>query len=172
MLKIKHRKLFIFLFLVFLLIIDLFILSKLDPLPRQARGYGFGYPVKFRIEEIEQYQFGWRRVVYNFEIFFLFWSKPPFGKTYQSLKDFLSLDYSPLSYNIAHFFAFLTFAIILLWLFRLNVFWVLIIGLFFNIFHEYIAEGIYMDPSFNDLWVDTLGLLMGLFIFVLFIKKK
>jgi VanZ family protein len=171
MLSIKQKRLLAILFLIILLAIDFFIVGRLDPVCRQAQGYGFGYPASFRLEEISQKKFGFSRIVYNFQNFFIFWLGPGFGKTYHNLKEFLLLDYSVLIFNILHFFAFLIFAFILLYFFRFNVFLVLIISLFFNLFHEYIAEGICMDPSFNDLWVNLIGSLVGSLIGVILVKK-
>ncbi|MFN3301743.1 MAG: hypothetical protein ACK413_01800 [Patescibacteria group bacterium] len=163
----------IFLFLIFLLLIDFFIIGKIDEISRKKIGYPYFYPLTKGEEQLLYQRYGWPRIVYNFSHFFQFWLSPPPAKNFRNLKEFLYLDVPPSNvfFNILHFFAFLIFAIILLLFFRLNVFLVLFIGLFFNIFHEYIAEGIYIDPSFNDLWTNLLGTLVGSLIGIILIKK-
>lgn len=162
------------LFLIILLLIDFFLIGRIDPISRAGQGYGFGYYLKEKEQKMIYHQYGWERIKYNFRNFFQFWREPPLGKKYSNLKEFLLLDVPPskLLFNILHFFAFLIFTLLLFYFFHLPVWLVFLIGMFFNIFHEYVAEGIYLDPSFNDLWTNTLGLLVGLLLGLIFIKKK
>jgi len=170
--KILRTPKFIFLFLIILLLIDFFIIGKLDEVSRRHEGYGYYYPLKEKEQHLLYQRYGWPRILYNFSHFFQFWLSPPPGKRFHNLWEFLNLDVPPSSFlfNICHFFAFFLFSLFLLYFFRLPILVVFLIGIFFNIFHEYIAEGIYMDPSFNDLWVNLLGNLFGLLIWLL-IKK-
>jgi len=172
--EILQSKKVIFLFLVCLLLIDFFVIGKIDKVSRAGQGYGFNYPLSAREQHLLYQRYGWPRIVYNFSHFFQFWLSPPPAKKFHNLWDFLHLDVPPSSvlFNILHFFAFLIFALVLLYFFRLPLWFVFLSGLFFNIFHEYISEGIYVDPSFNDLWTDTIGLLAGLLLVVIFVKKK
>jgi len=40
------------------------------------------------------------------------------------------------------------------------------LGTGMNVFHEYVAEGQYCDPSFIDLWLGQVGLLAGIALFI------
>lgn len=169
MLKKFNRNKLLAVFLFVLLCIDFFGIGNLPAACRAQEGLRFNHPVNFSLAQLDHYRFGAARISYNFAHFFIFWTQIPIGKTLNSVKDFLSLDGiagqpSPLPWNIAHFFAFLIFVLVLFRLFHLKWYWVLILAVIFNIFHEYIAEGLCQDPSFNDLWVDTLGTLVGLLI--------
>lgn len=163
----------IFLFLACLLLIDFFVIGRIDKISREQIGYGYHYPIGANEQNLLYQRYGWPRIDYNFSHFFQFWQNPPPGRTFHNLIEFLQLDIPPSTvlFNILHFFAFAIFAILLLCSFRLPIWLVFLIGIFFNIFHEYISEGIYLDPSFNDLWVDTMGLLIGLLIWVSFFGK-
>jgi len=177
MLKNFNRDKSLAVFLFVLLCIDFFGIGNLSAICRAHEGYQFNYPTNFTLAQLNHYRFGALRISYNFAHFFTFWTQIPFGKTLNSVKDFLLLDAvagqpSPLPWNIAHFFAFLIFVLVLLRFFRLKWYWVLIIVIFFNIFHEYISEGLCGDPSFNDLWVDTLGALVGLLIWQIVLAIK
>lgn len=164
----------LFLFLIFLLLIDFFIIGKVDPVSHNQIGYGYQYPLGQNEQHLIHQRYGWPRIVYNFSNFFQFWQSPPPGRSFSNLIEFLHLDVPPSSvlFNILHFFAFAFFAIFLLVFFRLPIWAVFLIGMFFNIFHEYVAEGIYVDPSFPDLWIDTIGLLVGILTYLIFFKKK
>ncbi len=164
----RNRKLLIFLFLITLLLIDFFIIGRLDPVCRKGQGYGFGYYLGKEEQRMIHYQYGFERIKYNFRNFFQFWAGPTFGRRYYSLKEFLTLDGNSLIWNVSHFLCFFIFSLILLLFFKLNPLSVFLIGLLVNIFHEYIAEGIYVDPSFNDLWLDLLGTLSGILIGIIF----
>ncbi|MCX6740808.1 MAG: hypothetical protein NTY61_00190 [Candidatus Parcubacteria bacterium] len=166
--KINRDKLLV-VFLFVLLCIDFFGIGNLPVVCRAHQGFQFNHSTNFTLAQLDHYRFGAARISYNFAHFFIFWTQIPIGKTLDSVKDFLSLDGvagqpSPLPWNIAHFFAFLIFVLVLLRFFRLKWYWVLIIAIFFNIFHEYISEGLCEDPSFNDLWVDTLGTLVAMLV--------
>lgn len=168
----KSKKV-IFLFLISLLLIDFFVIGKIDPASNQKTGYGYYYPLGVNEQSLSYQHYGGTRIAYNFSHFFQFWQNPPPGRTFHNLIEFLHLDVPPSSvfFNILHFFAFAIFAILLLYFLRLPIWLVFLIGVFFNIFHEYISEGIYMDPSFNDLWTDSLGLLVGMLIYIIFSHK-
>lgn len=162
-----QKRYVLFIFILSLLLVDFFIVGRLDSVCRFKQGYGFSYITGEPLEILNQMRFGYKRINYNFSHFSLFWLKPPFGKSYSNLIEFLKLDGNPLLFNIGHFFAFLIFSLILLYIFRLNIFSVFLITFIFNIFHEYISEGICVDPSFNDLWIDLIASLFGILIFVI-----
>lgn len=163
----------IFLLFVCLLLIDFFVVGKLDKMSARKIGYSYHYPLGVGEQNLLYQRYGWQRVVYNFKHFFQFWQSPPPGKRFHNLREFLQLDVPPSTvfFNILHFFAFAIFAFLLLYFLRLPIWLVFLIGVFFNIFHEYIAEGIYLDPSFNDLWTDTIGLLVGMLIYIIFFPR-
>jgi hypothetical protein len=154
----------IFLLLICLLLIDFFIIGRIDSKSNLHIGYGYNYPLGANEQSLLYQHYGWPRLIYNFSHFFQFWQSPPPDKTFHNLLGFLSLDIPPstIIFNVLHFFAFAIFVFLLLYFLHLPIGLVFLIGMFFNIFHEYIAEGIYVDPSFNDLWTDTIGLLVGL----------
>jgi len=60
-----------------------------------------------------------------------------------------------------HFIGSLALSALGLWLSR-SLPWVFVCGTVVNVFHEYVAEGQYVDPSFIDLWLDQLGLLLAM----------
>ncbi|MCX7779005.1 MAG: VanZ family protein [Patescibacteria group bacterium] len=149
-------------------------IGRVDKVCRFGQGYGFGYYLKPADQKMLYQRYGWERIKYNLRNFFQFWFQPPLGKKFSNLKEFLVLDVPPsnLIFNILHFFAFLIFTLLLVYLLRLSIGLAFLIGLFFNFFHEYVAEGICLDPSFNDLWTNTLGLLVGMLLSAIVTKKK
>lgn len=163
----------IFLLLICLLLIDFFVIGKIDSRSNQQIGYGYNYPLGGQEQNLLYQRYGWPRLVYNFSNFFQFWQAPPPGRTAHNIIEFFQLDVPPSTvlFNIFHFFAFAIFAILLLYFFHLPLWLVFAIGIFFNVFHEYIAEGIYVDPSFNDLWTDSLGLLVGILVYIIFLRR-
>lgn len=163
--QLLNNKYFLIGFLLVLVLIDFLLIPNLNPVCRSGQGYGFGYSRGESIDQLNRLRVGIKRVGYNFSHFFIFWQQPAFSKTYHNLSDFLQLDTSPLFLNILHFFAFLIFVLILFYFFHLNFISAIFIIVFFNISHEYIAEGRCMDPSFNDLWIDVLGSLVGVLIY-------
>ncbi|MDD2646612.1 MAG: hypothetical protein PHV78_02065 [Patescibacteria group bacterium] len=160
------KKLVLFLFICLLL--DFFLVPQINIICRDRQGFGFSYQTGESQQRLSLIKYGSARIIYNFRHFFVFWSKAPFGKTYHNLNEFLHLDNSALSFNILHFFAFLIFALVLFYFFQLKIWQVFLIGLGFNVFHEFIAEGICIDPSFNDLWVNMIGLLVGIMAWEIF----
>lgn len=167
----KSKK-FLCFFLFVCLLIDFFIIPNLGIICRQHQGYGFSYSTGERAERLAEIQYSGQRVAYNFKHFLLFWTQPPLSSGYNSLMEFLRLDHSALFFNIIHFFAFFIFALLLLFFWQLPTYLTVVIGLFFSIFHEYVAEGICMDPSYNDLWVNLLGTLIAVLIWEIFILFK
>jgi hypothetical protein len=162
---IKKRKiLFIFLFLL-VLWGDFFIISRYDPVCWNKQGYGFGKIGK-QTENTPEVKFGWERVGYNFKNFSVFWQKS-LTNSYHNLKEFLVLDGNSIWNNLFHFSFFIGFTLILLFYFDFSLLNTFLIGNFLSIFHEYVAEGICVNPSFVDLWIDLLGIFFGILIFVL-----
>lgn len=162
-----RSKIFLLFFLLMLLLVDFFVVPNIDPVCRTQQGYGFAYPLSQKNEQINQMRYGWPRIKYNFSHFFVFWTQPPFSKSFSNLTEFLTLDGNPIILNIGHFFAFFIFTLILAYFFRLPIRYIFLICLFFNIFHEYVSEGVCVDPSFNDLWVDFIGVLIGIVFYLI-----
>lgn len=160
----KRKKLFIFLFF-FILLGDFFIVSRYDPVCWNKQGYGFGQ-IEKQTKNIPEVKFGWSRVGYNFENFNVWWQKS-FTSKYHNLKEFLTLDGNSIWNNLFHFLFFIGFTLILLFYFNFSLLNTFLISNFLSIFHEYVAEGICVNPSFIDLWLDLLGILFGILIFAL-----
>jgi len=145
---------------------DLFIAPMTDARARQGDGYAHsahgldpdtpGY-VSLR---------GGRRVLFNFRNFFHWWLARP-RQAGPGLRRLLAGDGNSAAHNfIGHFCVSLALALLGLALFPRPL-PVAVCGTFLNIFHEYIAEGRYVDPSFVDLWLDQFGLALAVIAFIL-----
>ncbi|MFA6145726.1 MAG: hypothetical protein WC697_00130 [Patescibacteria group bacterium] len=162
--KMRFKILF-FVLLILLFLVDFFVVGNYDSVCRQHKGYSYSYfsdggAIK------SMTQFGVERIKYNFENFFIFWISPPIAQTFTNLKEFITCDGNTAAENIFHFVGFFAITLIILYFFRLNIWYALLIGFVFNIFHEYVAEGICCDPSFLDLWLDSGGIALGILFFL------
>ena len=104
-------------------------------------------------------------MAFNFRHFCHWWlACPPHVKAKPA--KLLSSDGNRLSTNLAgHFGGSLVLSLAALFLVPRPVL-ILLLGSGMNIFHEYVAEGQYVDPSFVDLWLDQLGLFLAVAFFV------
>jgi len=130
---------------------------------RAAAGEGYGHHVPGLDAEDPDYGElrGWRRVWFNFRHFHLFWvQRPP--NSQGGLTGLLASDGNSFANNFCwHFLGSLVLSALGLWLSR-SLPWVFVCGTVVNVFHEYVAEGQYVDPSFIDLWLDQVGLLLAM----------
>lgn len=160
----KNKSLIIPLLLFIIVLGDYFFLARLDPISRRQVGYPFSYPSTVINQWQDTPYYGLKRIGYNFGHFGLFWLKMSEGAVNNNFYQFFTQDGNPLWMNKAHLICFFLFTLILLWWFRIKWWLAFLIGFFINVFHEYVAEGIYVDPSFIDLWIDLVGIILGLFI--------
>lgn len=168
---IKKKNIILLVILLLILLGDFFIVSRTDAAARSKIGYGFDYPDTLVGQWQNTPQYGLQRLAYNFGHFSLFWTKTPNNIQIKSFYQLMTVDGNPLWMNLSHLILFFIFAILLMRLFKLSWWQVLLIGIIVNIFHEYVAEGIYVDPSFIDLWLDSLGTIVGIIFAVIFFKK-
>lgn len=155
---------FVFLVAMFA-VFDFSTIARVDPITKERRGYGHRelakqWPGAFETENA----YGWSRVGFNFRNIFKWWVVPP--KTAKpGIAPQLAGDGNSLAYNLAgHFGGSVLLVLVALWLFR-SVPLIMIVGTAVNIFHEYIAEGYYGDPSFIDLWLDQAGILFAVAVY-------
>ena len=113
----------------------------------------------------EPMQWGLNRIAYNFRHFISFWEKPSPDRELYSLKDLFESDSNSVFQNLTHFFLFLIFSVAGTCL-GFGALVIFLAGTVFNIIHEYIVEGCYVDPSFIDLWLGQLGIHFGLLIYL------
>ncbi len=105
---------------------------------------------------------GVERVEENLSHFPVFWVKPP--RPISSPGSFFTCDGNSAATNLlGHGGPFGLYGL-LLPLVGISTGITFITGLFINVYHEYIAEGLYCDPSFCDLWISTVSLVVGLLI--------
>ena len=168
----KTRVLFSIILVIFILILDfsVHILPKL--VIGKFKGYAFGYAETFQSLELEgKLRFSLWRIKHNFKNFFQYWFCLPHNVKIINFKDFITLDGNPWYENIfGHLILFSLFGF-LYSLIGAGLFNVFLTGMIINIIHEYIVEGMYCDPSFVDLWLDTLGLLIGITLYIIFKKR-
>ncbi|NOY83132.1 MAG: hypothetical protein GXP31_19220 [Kiritimatiellaeota bacterium] len=136
-----------------------------DPTARRSGGYGSN---RTREGVSPPVRFGPRRVLHNFRNFAVFW-RPPAGRRRKSgLTGFLTADGNSLTTNLfGHFGLAVLLCLIFLGL-GANWTWVAAGATLVNIWHEYVSEGMYCDPSYVDLWLDQAGIGFALAGFALF----
>ena len=131
-----------------------------DPVAAQRRGYShhFAFPANaLYVDEL----WGWKRVAFNFRHFNVWWTRCPRSERIRTVADFLRCDGNSAAVNLGGHFGgsfLLTLAGLAIWPVPRVI---LLCGMLVNVFHEYVAEGRYVDPSFVDLWLDTLGLVLA-----------
>lgn len=167
----KNKNIILLIILSLILLGDFFIVNLTDIVARSKIGYSFDYPDTLVGQWQNTPQYGLQRIAYNFTHFSLFWTKTPNNIQIKSFYQLMTVDGNSLWMNLSHLILFFIFALLLTRLFKLSWWQVLIIGIVVNIFHEYIAEGIYADPSFIDLWSDTAGTILGILIGYKFLQK-
>lgn len=131
--------------------------------PHAARGLGYRHQVEGLDTSHPDYAVhrGWPRVRFNLVHFFTFWTVWPDVRG-QGLSGLLGSDGNSASSNLLGHFggsAALSIAGLCIAPSRTAV---ASCGTAVNVFHEFVAEGQYVDPSFIDLWLDQLGLFTAL----------
>jgi len=167
----KNKAIILLIILSLILLGDFFIVNLTDIVARSKIGYSFDYPDTLAGQWQNTPQYGLQRIAYNFNHFALFWTKTPNNIQIKSFYQLMTVDGNSFWMNLSHLILFFIFALLLMRLFKLSWWQVLIIGIVVNIFHEYIAEGIYADPSFIDLWLDSLGTILGILVGMIFLKQ-
>jgi len=140
-----------------------FVLSPLTD-PHAAAGRGYGHHVEALDPSDPHYGElrGWKRVRLNFRHFHIFWTHYPPNRQ-GGFRGFIASDGNSFANNFCgHFLGSIVLSALGLWLSH-SLLWVFVCGTAVNIFHEYVAEGQYVDPSFIDLWLDQLGQPVGFF---------
>ena len=168
---VKKKNIILLAILLLILFGDFFIVSRTDAVARSKTGYSFNHPDTLTGQWQDTPQYGLKRIEYNLNHFSLFWTKIPPNIQVKNFYQLMTLDGNPLWMNLSHLVLFFIFSALLMLLFGLSWWKVLILGMFVNIFHEYISEGIYVDPSFIDLWLDNLGIILGIIFALIFFKK-
>jgi len=105
--------------------------------------------------------FGMGRIFCNFSHFTLFWKMPPPDRAYPSLFDLWLSDNSLIIVNLLHIFFFWSAGMFIPLIFRVSASEAFAWLMVWNVLHEYIGEGWLWDPSFSDLWCDTLFSSLG-----------
>ena len=114
---------------------------------------------------------GYRRVKFNFRHFFHWWVAWPSGADADPVR-LLSSDGNSVFHNLVGHFGGSLAASLLGMLIVPRALLIIALGTLMNVFHEYVAEGRYVDPSFVDLWLDQLGLFLAIAVFVLVVRWK
>ncbi len=106
-------------------------------------------------------EFGVGRIVCNFQHFSLFWKMPPPDRTYSNILDLWLSDGSYVFVNLFHIVFFLSAGVFIPFIFRVSASETFTWLMVWNVLHEYVGEGWMWDPSFSDLWSDTLFSFLG-----------
>ena len=142
-------------------VVDFVHITRSNPMTTEGHGYNHHEFAKLWAGAAETANIcSWNRVGFNFRHFIKWWVVPPrmngFGVT-----QMLTSDGNCLETNLAgHLGGSTLLVLIALWLSG-SVPMVVVAGTAINIFHEYVAEGRYCDPSFVDLWLDQAGILLA-----------
>ena len=166
----SRRILFIGLFLLFT-VFDYVHIAGIDSITKENRGYGHQQIAKQweGAAETENAR-GWDRVGFNFRHFFKWWVILPQTKG-SGIKRVLTSDGNGLLNNLGgHFLGGTLLVLIALWLSR-SVPLVTIAGTAINLFHEYVAEGRFCDPSLVDLWLDQAGIFLAVVLYKIITMK-
>lgn len=133
--------------------------------PHAASGAGYGHRPSSPAGPDSGALRGYLRVRYNFRHFTHWWCAHPGWRG--GWRGVVSSDGNSALTNLGgHLGGSFLLSLAGLWL----VPWpwlILAAGTALNIFHELVAEGQYVDPSFVDLWLDQAGLLLALGLFAL-----
>lgn len=147
---------------------DMLFCPLTDSVPR----HGNGYPHKGTVSDtrFSETLFGPRRVFHNFLNFTHWWTNYP--EKADSFWKLMSSDGNGAWQNIIGHFVLSLIVTVVGCCILPKPLWIFCAGTFVNIFHEYVAEGCYVDPSFIDLWMDQTGLLLGMAVYLLFVRLK
>jgi hypothetical protein len=144
---------------------DLVHIAGIDPITKTGRGYGHHELARhWQGASGTENAFGWSRIGFNFRHFFKWWIVIPQTRG-GGLKGVLTSDGNGLFENLGgHFAGSAILVFLALWLSG-SIPWTVLAGTAINIFHEYVAEGSYCDPSFVDLWLDQAGILLAVAVY-------
>jgi hypothetical protein len=161
----EKKRLEIFILLLLCLMIgDLLFSISTDSVPRGGNGYN--HKTSVSNTRFEDTLFGSKRVLHNFLNFLHWWVAWP--ENAASFWKLMSSDGNSAIQNIFGHFVLGTLITIAACAIFPKPIWIFCAGTIVNIFHEYVAEGCYVDPSFIDLWLDQSALVLGIAIFFLF----
>jgi len=132
-----------------------------DPTFRSRTGWAFGYAGSTDLQAVPR--FGVGRVAYNFRNFCVFWLVPTPGKRPSRLTDWITVDGNNIVQNVGHLVAWGLLALLMM-VSGFSVVQSLLLPVVFSIVHEYVLEGLYVDPSWIDLWLNLIGTLAGVFV--------
>ena len=156
----KVRYLFLITGFLVVAIIDFFCVPLTDIYPTERKGYQHSTGA-FSTDPYYDVLYGSGRVVFNFRHFGHWWTAWPLSKGLSPMKLVVS-DGNSMVQNVGgHFVLSFILSLIAIFLVPRPVL-VCALGTFMNIFHEYITEGHYCDPSFIDLWLSQLGLVLAI----------
>lgn len=145
--------------------VDYINVSGCNPVIKNGRGYSHCEFARLWTGAAETDNIcGWNRVGFNFRHFFKWWFILPRAKT-AGIKQLLTSDGNYIETNlIGHLGGSALLVLIALFLSG-SVPTVVAAGTAINIFHEYVAEGRFCDPSFMDLWLDQIGILLAIAVY-------
>lgn len=140
-----------------------------DPRFKDRSGYGFGYAGLTDTRCVPRYGPG--RVLYNFRHFWVFWRRLPPGRHPSSVGEWLTVDGNRAPENVGHFLSWGLMAL-LMRLLGFSILQSFLTPSALNIAHEFIIEGLYVDPSFLDLWLDEAGTVIGVLLAGLLLRGR
>ncbi len=158
----KRPRTIIFAFLILLFaVFDYFHIAGIDSITKSGAGYGHQEFVKpWPGAAGTDKASGWDRAVFNFRHFFKWWAVFPPNRR-GGIEGALTSDGNGLLNNLGgHLLGSAVLVFVALLFFR-SIPLVVIAGTAMNIFHEYIAEGRFCDPSPVDLWLDQIGIMIA-----------
>ncbi len=162
----KQRYAVLIVLVIAMAIADFFIMPLCDPLAAQQKGYRHHNTVLDTTADNYYWTFrGFGRVIFNFRHFLHWWTAWPASKGLSLTKLLVSDGNSIFTNVFGHFVLSFILAFIAIYLVPKPVL-VCTLGTLMNIFHEYVAEGQYVDPSFIDLWLDQIGLILAIILFI------
>jgi len=144
---------------------DFFIMPLVDPYARHGSGYEHHDPARYRGDPECGAMRGYRRVIFTFRHFPDWWLAWPSHAGVSPVKLLVSDGNSMVTNLFGHLGVSLILSLIAMFLVPMPLF-VGALGTGMNVFHEYVAEGQYCDPSFIDLWLGQVGLLAGIALFI------
>jgi len=161
----KQRYVVFFILFAVLVIADFFIMPAGDSYAAKGKGYRHGNTVLDTTDPYYQTLRGPGRVIFNFRNFLHWWTACPSGVGMSPIKILESDGNSIVQNVIGHFVLSFILSLIAVLLVPRPIL-ICLLGTFMNIFHEYVSEGQYVDPSFVDLWLDQLGLFFAIILFL------
>lgn len=146
---------------VVIIILDFIVMPLTDSSARSGRGYKH-HSLTMGATDPDYYELrGYHRVIFNFKHFFHWWIAWPENCGLSPVKLLGSDGNSALQNFFGHFVLGTILTLLFIWFIPQPV-TIFILGSLVNIFHEYIGEGQYVDPSFIDLWLGQLAILSGI----------